>query len=232
MIKQSKILFTTLLLPILSFSYQLEFNKSFSKVVNPDLLTTNITINIEKKDEDRINMDIEKFNDFIKDNKNIIIKNGSYNLSPKYKYYDNKQEFVGFVGSLRYTAESKDAKELNIFVNELIELKDKSKSDDVKLNISNISWKISDELQNEKFDDLRLESIKWIETYAKELSLNLQKKCETKRININEVNGIMPIYARNEMALSSTMSKAVADVAPISSEQTIIVNPYFLLECK
>jgi hypothetical protein len=28
------------------------------------------------------------------------------------------------------------------------------------------------------------------------------------------------------------MSKAVADVAPISSEQTIIVNPYFLLECK
>lgn len=232
MIKKSKILFTTLLLPILSFSYELEFSKSFSQVVNPDLLTTNININIEKKDENKINMDIEKFNDFIKENKNIIIKNGSYNLSPKYKYYDNKQEFVGYVGSLRYTAESKDAKELNAFLNELIALKDKSKSDDVKLNISNISWRISDEVQNQKFDELRLESIKWVESYAKELSSSLAKNCETKKININEVNGIMPIYARNEMALSSTMSKVVADVAPISSEQTITVNPYFLLECK
>lgn len=49
MIKKSKFLFTTLLLPILSFSYELEFSKSFSQVVNPDLLTTNININIEKK---------------------------------------------------------------------------------------------------------------------------------------------------------------------------------------
>lgn len=38
-----------LLLPVLSFSYELDFNKSFSKVVNPDLLTTSVNINIEKK---------------------------------------------------------------------------------------------------------------------------------------------------------------------------------------
>lgn len=38
-----------LLLPILGFSYELNFNKSFTKVVNPDLLTTNITISVEKK---------------------------------------------------------------------------------------------------------------------------------------------------------------------------------------
>ena len=65
-----------LLLPILSFSYELDFNKSFSKVVNPDLLTTNIDINIEKKDETKVNAEIEKFNDFIKKTTNVIIKNG------------------------------------------------------------------------------------------------------------------------------------------------------------
>ena len=31
------------------FSYEINFNKSFSKVVNPDLLTTNINISVEKR---------------------------------------------------------------------------------------------------------------------------------------------------------------------------------------
>ena len=57
---------TALLLPVLGFSYELNFNKSFTKVVNPDLLTTNITINVEKKDENKVNIEIEKFNDFMK----------------------------------------------------------------------------------------------------------------------------------------------------------------------
>ena len=166
-----------LLLPILSFSYELDFNKSFSKVVNPDLLATNVDINIEKKDETKVNAEIEKFNDFIKKTTNVIIKNGSYTISPKYNYSNNKQEFVGYVGSLRYTAESKDAKQINTFMDELISIKEKIKSDDVKLNLSNLSWRISEDLQNKSFDDLRLESIMWIESYSNTLSAKLSKKC-------------------------------------------------------
>ena len=83
---------------------------------------------------------------------------------------DNKQEFVGYVGNLRYTAESTDAKKLNSFMDELISIKDSRKSEDVKLNISNVSWKISDELQNKSYDELRLESITWLESYSKTLS--------------------------------------------------------------
>ena len=220
-----------LLLPVLSFSYELDFNKSFSKVVNPDLLATNVDINIEKKDETKVNVEIEKFNDFIKKTTNVIIKNGSYTISPKYNYTNNKQEFVGYVGSLRYTAESKDAKEINTFMDELISIKEKIKSDDVKLNLSNLSWRISEDLQNKSFDDLRLESIMWIESYSNTLSTKLSKKCEVKKININEYNGGNIVYARSEMALSS-MSKVAADVAPVNSEQNITVNPTFLLECK
>lgn len=40
---------TLCILPIMSFSYELNFNKGFSKVVNPDLLTTSIDVSIEKK---------------------------------------------------------------------------------------------------------------------------------------------------------------------------------------
>jgi len=226
-----KFLFTALLLPIFSFSYEIEFNKNFSKVVNPDLLSTSINISVEKVDEDKVNLEIEKFNNFIKNNKSAIIKNGTYTLSPKYKYSDNKQEFIGYMGNLRYSAESKNAKDLNQFMDEIISIKDKIKSNDVKLSISNVSWKISDELQNRSFDELRFESINWIENYANILSSKLSKKCEVKNININEFNGGNIVYARNEMALS-TMSKMASDVAPISSEQTISVNPNFILECR
>ena len=152
-------------------------------------------------------------------------------MSPKYKYSDNKQEFIGYMGNLRYSAESKNAKDLNQFMDEIISIKDKIKSNDVKLSISNVSWKISDELQNRSFDELRFESINWIENYANILSSKLSKKCEVKNININEFNGGNIVYARNEMALS-TMSKMASDVAPISSEQTISVNPNFILECR
>ena len=226
-----KKLLPLLLLPILSFSYEINFNKSFSKVVNPDLLNTYININVEKKDESKVNIEIEKFNDFMKNNKSITLKNGSFTLSPKYKYYENKQEFVGYVGSLRYTAESTDAKKLNSFMDELISIKDSTKSEDVKLNISNVSWKISDELQNKSYDELRLESITWLESYSKTLSTKLSKSCEIKTINVNESQNGNIMYARAEMAYSSK-AKVAADVAPINSEQNININPSFTLECK
>lgn len=218
-------------LPIFAFSYELNFNKNFSKVVNPDLLTTQINISVEKKDENKVNVEIEKFNDFIKSKNGVTIKNGSYTLSPRYKYYNNKQEFIGYVGNLRYTAESSNAKELNIFMDKLITINDATKSEDVKLNISNVSWKVSDELQNSSYDELRLESIIWLESYAKTLSSKLSKFCEVKNINVNESNNGNIMYARSEMAYSS-MAKSVADVTPVSSEQNISINPNFVLECK
>ena len=226
-----KKLLLILLFSIFAFSYEINFNKSFSKVVNPDLLNTYININVEKKDESKVNIEIEKFNDFMKNNKSITLKNGSFTLSPKYKYYENKQEFVGYVGSLRYTAESTDAKKLNSFMDELISIKDSTKSEDVKLNISNVSWKISDELQNKSYDELRLESITWLESYSKTLSTKLSKSCEIKTINVNESQNGNIMYARAEMAYSSK-AKVAADVAPINSEQNININPNFTLECK
>ena len=220
-----------LLLPILGFSYELNFNKSFTKVVNPDLLTTNITISVEKKDENKVNSEIEKFNEFLKKTNEVTLKNGSFTLSPKYKYHDNKQEFLGYIGSLRYSAESKNAKDLNTFMDKLISIKESIKSEDVKLNISNVSWKTSDNLENKSFDELRLEAINWIDGYAKTLSSQVSKYCEVSKINISEPNNGNVVYARAEMAYSG-MLKMAADVAPISSEQNITINPNFVLECK
>ena len=102
-----RILATAIFLPILAFSYEINFNKSFSKVVNPDLLTTNINISVEKKDEKSVNIEVEKFNNFLKNTKNITIKNTNYNLTPKYDYENNKSIFKGFISNIRFLYESK-----------------------------------------------------------------------------------------------------------------------------
>ena len=220
-----------LLIPILGFSYEVNFNKSFSKIVNPDLLTTNISISVEKKDESKINSEIERFNDFFKKTNDVILKNGSFTLSPKYKYHDNKQEFIGYFGNLRYIIESKNAKDLNDFIDKLISIKESVKSEEVKLNISNISWKTSDDLQNKSLDALRLEAIHWVDSYSKSLSTQVSKYCEISKINIFESISGNVTYARAEMS-SFGVSKMAADVAPISNEQNITINPNFVLECK
>ena len=198
--------FTFCLFPLLGFSYELNFSKSFSKIINPDILSINVSVNIEKKDESKVNIEVEKFNNFMKRNKEMI-KNGSFTLSPKYKYYDKKQEFVGYVGNLRYSAESKDAKEINSFINELIALKESIKSEDVNINISNVSWKSSEQLQSKSYDDLRLETINWIENYANSLSAQVSKRCEVSKINIPEIaNGNPPFMMAQAIPGTTSIS--------------------------
>lgn len=211
------------------FSFEVNFNKSFSKVVSPDLLTTFVTVNVEKKDERAINNEIEKFNDFIKDTDLIKAKDGRYTLSPKYKYINNKQVFVAYVGSLRYKVESSNATNINSFIDELISIKNRIDSSDIKLNISNVTWQIGDELYNKSVDDLRFDIISWIENYSNVLSRKISKNCVVSKININSYNRPNIHYGR-EVALAS--AKVVSDVTPANSDEEITLNPNFVLECK
>ncbi|PRM98878.1 SIMPL domain-containing protein [Aliarcobacter cryaerophilus] len=228
-----KILATVIFLPILAFSYEINFNKSFSKVVNPDLLTTNINISVEKKDEKSVNIEIEKFNTFLKNTKNITIKNTNYNLTPKYDYENNKSIFKGFIANTRFQAESKEAKEINDFLDDLLALKDSFKSDDIKVNISNLSWDISENLQNKNIDELRIDVLLWIGNYTKELSNKIGKKCEVKNVNINE-DFNYPTFKNRVMSSSLDMvnkSESI-NISPINTEEIIKINTNFVLDCK
>ena len=228
-----RILATAIFLPILAFSYEINFNKSFSKVVNPDLLTTNINISVEKKDEKSVNIEIEKFNTFLKNTKNITIKNTNYNLTPKYDYENNKSIFKGFIANTRFLVESKEANEINDFLSNLMALKDSFKSDDIKVNISNLSWETSEYLQNKSIDELRVDVLLWIGNYTKELSNKIGKKCEVKNVNINE-DFNYPTFKNRMMSSSLDMvnkSESI-NIAPINTEEIIKINTNFVLDCK
>ena len=225
-----KIIFYFLIsiLPIQLFAYDISFSKKFSKTVTPDILTTYISVNVESEDEKFINRKIEEFHDYIKDNDDVTKKNGSFVLNPKYRYYKNKQEFMGFMGILRYEVSSKNAKELNRFIDDLIGIKKKVDSRKVKINISNLSWKISEELYNSTLDDLRINVITWVSTYANTLSSKVAKECSIKNINIHQA--MRQNYMRAEVMAYD--SKGASDLAPENSDKNITINPNFVMECK
>ncbi len=218
----------TLLLPLSLFSYEISFNKKFTKLVTPDVLSTYISINIENKSEEFITGHIEKFNKYIKNNNSVEKKDGKFTISPKYKYFKNTQEFIGYIGNLRYTIKSFDAKNINKFINDLIALENTFDRDNVKLRISNVSWITSTRLYDSSLDLLRIDSIKWIESYSKSLKSTLSKDCKIKKITINKSNHQF-LKAVNKEAYSS---KRVSDIAPVNSSQEIKIEPNFLLECK
>ena len=58
----------------------------------------------------------------IKGNKTVQKKDGKFTLSPKYKYFKNTQKFIGYIGTLRYVIKSENAKDLNKFIDDLINL--------------------------------------------------------------------------------------------------------------
>lgn len=225
-----KLLFIVFLTILNLSAYEINFNKNFSKSVTPDLLTTYINVIVEKKSERDVNLEIEKFNNYIKDNDLVKFKDGRYTLSPRYNYVNNKQKFLGYSGNLHYKVETKNAKNINEFVSELINIKERINSDDVKLNISNINWEIGEELYNKSLDDLRFEVVSWVNSYAVDLSSKLGKFCEVSKININSVNRGNVYYARD--AVLATSMKASAEIAPSNADENININPNFVLECK
>ncbi|WP_198304335.1 SIMPL domain-containing protein [Arcobacter vandammei] len=228
-----KILATALLLGTCAFSYEVNFNKSFSKSVNADTLATNINISVEKKDEKSINIELEKFNNFLKNTKNITIENTNYNLTPKYEYINNKSVFKAYVGSSNFTIKSDDSTKINSFLNDLMELKENIKSNDLKLNIGNLSWELSNKLQTTITDELRLESLLWIEDYSKELSKKIVKKCEVKNVFINEEHSnIMPRYKTMAVAMDSVERVSASDITPLNTEHNMKINTNFILDCK
>ncbi|KAB7887710.1 SIMPL domain-containing protein [Poseidonibacter ostreae] len=227
-VKTLALFLLALLLPMSLFSYEISFSKKFSKSVTPDLLSTYISISVEDKSEKFINKHIEIFNKYIKNNDDVNKYDGSFTLSPKYKYFKNTQEFIGYVGNLRYIIKSKNASSLNKFINDLIEMESKYNRQNIKINISNVSWTTSTKLYDNSLDALRINAMTWIEKYSASLKNILLKDCEVKSIDIDKTS---KKFTKN-INMETYSSKRVSNIAPDNSTKEIKIDAVFLLECK
>lgn len=218
-----------LVLPVALFSFEVNFNKEFTKELMPDILSTDLMIKIESDNEEQISQRLTKFNEFIKDDRKVEKKLGNYTVRPNYKYSSNNTpKIIGYVGELRYKVSSDDAKAVNSFITSVNKLKD---SRDTSILVSHLSWKVKDTTYNVALDILRLEAITWAETYARNLSEDLQKKCEVKKVNIGGQN--RPVFAKAlnaEVAMDSRSRSGVA--VPQANHQKIAIQSNYTLECK
>ena len=220
--------FAVLLLPVTLFSFEVEFNKQFSKELMADTLSANLIIRIDSSKEKDISKRLTKFNEEIKDYDEVEKKLGNFTIRPNYKYSStNTPKITGYIGELRYVIHSTNAKSINELITNINELKEKR---DTSISVSGLSWKVKDSTYNVALDILRLEAISWAQVYSSNLSKDLQKRCSVKNIRINSHRNIRPMRA-NFSAEAMSLKKQSIPV-PQSNRQKISINPTYILECK
>ena len=217
-----------LLVPLSAFSFEVNFNKTFTKELMSDTLSTNITIRMEATEEKEISKHLTKFNEEIKDNDDVEKRLGRFTIRPSYKYSStHTPKIIGYIGELRYTINSDNAKSIDEFITSLNDLKERRGT---SISVSNLSWKVKEDTYNVALDVLRLEAIMWGGNYAYNLSADLKKRCKVKNIAINDYHQPTPLRANIAMEAMSLKKSAVP--VPQNSHQKITINPQYTLECK
>lgn len=216
-----------LALPFTLFGFEIVFNKKFDAHVIPDKLTSNITISVNKNSESEITPTLNRFNDIISKSEKIEKRSGDFTIRPNRNYVNGVSNIVGYSGNLNYTIYSENEKDMNKFLKKLISKKDSS---DISITISTLNWIVSESMHSKISQDLQLEAILWAEEYSKELSMKIDKECETKKINVSTPRYV-PYFAKSQE--TAGLSSIAADIpVPEVSKNQISINPNFILECK
>ncbi len=215
-----------LIIPIVAFSFEFEFNKKFYQKLSHDVLSTSLSIIIINDTEQLVNNKLEVFNNKIKSFNKVEKRLEGFNIRPKYRHSNNTPKIIGYVGELRYKINSHKAKFMNEFITEITNLK---KNRDTTVSIDNPSWKVRESTYNVTFDLLRLEAINWAERYSRNLSNDINKKCEIKKIDIDISSKILKF---NEHITYGNFSKDKTVSIPKVNKEEIVINPKYLMECK
>jgi predicted secreted protein len=222
-----KLLKLFILLPVVAFSFELKFNKVFTKELQHDILSSYVTVSITDDNESLVSNRLEVFNKKIKENDKVEKRLGTFNIRPKYRHSSNTPKIIGYVGELRYKVNSYKANDMNGFISDLTKLKTNR---DTTISVNNLSWTVKEDTFNITLDLLRLEAINWISRYSKNLSSDINKNCTVKEINISTSRSSFPV--RNRMAYASASVSKSSIPVPEANQEKIKINPSYLLDCK
>lgn len=218
--------FITPLLLVSSLSaYSLQFSKPFEIELKPDILSTHIAVTVLKPTEKESLLKLSTFSSFISAYLDVEKRGGNYSIHPEYKYENNRRYKSGYRGNMSYQISAKKPDDLNTFI---ANLHDKKSDFDVDISISSVSWILSKEQRQGKMDLLRLDAIKWINTYASLLSSELQSSCTVTKVTIDSPRNVYP--APVMMESRSLQSDTVP--TPEQDSQKLSIQPQFELECK
>ncbi len=222
------ILILTLALVTLN-AYEIRFDKSFEKSILPDVLSTQISIESDKEKETEVKNELDKFGEFFKSLKHIKLKHGNFSINPKYAYEKDKAKCIGYYGTLNYKVKAKTAKDMNEFIKNFLDFKEKT-NPKIKTKLSHIHWEIGKKPYQEAVENLRIEALLWANKYAKKLSATLKSTCRLKKAIFSKA----PLYqSRNDVRVFA-VKKFTSQVNTylVKSKEDISINPNFTIECE
>lgn len=214
-----------LLLAGFSLSNAFEVHKSneFTKEIEPNVMSTSIAASVEDKSKAQIQKIFKKA---IEESKSEnICTNGSYRISPNYRYVEQKRLFLGYRGDIVFECEFEDTKKFDTVISKLD--KASNEKDKLKLTINPIQWIVDKKRRKQIKDELELEALYYAKNYKSFLSNVYAKECAIKEVSLNTSQRFVD-QERVYMMQSDAKSRTTA---PIKKNHTIGYNASYKFEC-
>lgn len=144
------------------------------------------------------------------DPKGEFCQGGGYHLSPRYSYKDQKQEFIGYSGSLSFGCEFKTIEEYNALIAKI----DKVSVPSVRKTEGALSWGVSEKTQKAAKQALRLELLRSARVQAEAFSKETGQECVVESVNFGGAVQPRPIMMKAMM-----MADSVATESPIQRDE-------------
>lgn len=203
-----RIAITTLMFPLwVSATMNITANEQVSQSLKPDVLQGSLSFEEQSKNSNTIKehlnaivAEVKKF-----DPKGEFCQGGGYHLSPRYNYKDQKQEFIGYSGSLNFGCEFKTIEEYNALLAKI----DKVLVPSVRKSEGALSWGVSEKTQKAVKQSLRLELLRSAKAQSEAFSKETGLECSVESVNFGGVAQPRPMMMKAAMMM--------ADSAPTES---------------
>lgn len=207
----------------LSNAFEIHKNSEFIKEVEPTKMSTSIIATVEDPNKLKIQRIFQKAIE--RSESEEICTNGSYRISPRYKYNNRKRIFLGYRGDITFKCDFKDSKKLDNVINKLDKIT--VEKDKLKLIMNPISWIVEKNKIKQVNKELELEALNYAKSYKNFLSSVYEVSCKIKEVSLNSLSRFpYPV------PLNSMMRKSKSQTTqPIKSNHTLRYSASYKFEC-
>lgn len=209
---------------LLSAQMSISTTEKVSQELTPDVLQGNlgfeeISTNPEpiKRDLNAIVAEVKRF-----DPKGRLCRGGGYRLSPRYGYKNQKQEFLGYTGSLGFGCEFETIDQYNA----LSEAIDRVMGSGVRKTQTPLSWQVSLPKQESSRLELRSAMLRKVRMQAERFSHELQMVCEAVTVQMGHSPAAVPMRVR-----TMAMMESVPTESPILSDEESLLEAEVIYTC-
>lgn len=208
-----KPLFIAILPLIASAQMSITTNEQVSAMLTPDVLQGSLSFEEQNKNANVIKEHLNAIVAEVKrvDPKSEHCRGGGYHISPRYNYKDQKQEFIGYSGSLYFGCEFSQIEEYNTLIAKIDKVTERS----VRKTEGELSWGVSEKHQRATQKELRTTLLQTAKQQAVDFSKVTVLSCNVSMVNF----GGIPMVAQQPMLMMKSMAMADSAVATESPIQ-------------